>query len=82
MASPPRKPPARSRVTTLYTHPRSVATAGREIIKTPSDSAVTDASRQIRKSHPSGGYTMAAKKVAIGEGVAKRRKKAPPRKTW
>lgn len=50
-------------------------TKKKETIKPPTKKALTDASRELKKGHPSGGRTMADKSVAVREGVAKPKKK-------
>jgi hypothetical protein len=48
---------------------------GKEIIKPPTDRSVKDASKELRKGHPSGGRTMADRSVAVREGVSPPKKK-------
>lgn len=47
----------------------------KEAIKPPTKKELTDASKQLRKGHPSGGRTLADKSVAVRQGVAKPSKK-------
>ncbi|MBV9508753.1 MAG: hypothetical protein JO303_00550 [Caulobacteraceae bacterium] len=50
------------------------ATSGsgrKETIKPPTKRELTDASKQLRKGHPSAGRTMADKAVAVRQAVAK-----------
>jgi hypothetical protein len=44
----------------------------KEIIVPPSKRALKDASKQLKKGHPSGGRTMADKSVASREGVKRK----------
>lgn len=51
---------------------RAAGGSGRkETIKPPTKRELTDASKQLRQGHPSGGRTMADKSVAVRQGVAK-----------
>lgn len=43
----------------------------KETIKPPTKKETTDASKEMRAGHPSGGRTMADKAVAVRQGVAK-----------
>ena len=47
----------------------------KETIKPPTARELKDASRELRKGHPSGGRTMADASVAKREGVTKRKRK-------
>jgi hypothetical protein len=47
----------------------------KETIVPPSKRETTDASKELRKGHPSGGRTMADRSVAVRQGVVKARKK-------
>jgi hypothetical protein len=47
----------------------------KEIIKPPTRRELEDASRELRKGHPSGGRTMADASVAKREGVTKGKRK-------
>ena len=47
----------------------------KETIKPPTKKELTDASKQLRKGHPSGGRTLADKSVAVRQGVARSSKK-------
>ena len=56
--------------------PSSGTGGGRkETIKPPTKKELTDASKQLRKGHPSGGRTLADKSVAVRQGVVKSTKK-------
>ena len=46
----------------------------KETIKPPTKKELTDASKQLRKGHSSGGRTMADKAVASRQGIGKRSK--------
>ena len=48
-----------------------MATTRKETIKAPTKREVSDASRELRAGHPSGGRTMADKSVAVRQGVSK-----------
>jgi hypothetical protein len=48
---------------------------GKETIKPPTKRELTDASKELRKGHPSGGRTLADKSVAVRQGVAKTSKR-------
>ncbi|MBS0362982.1 MAG: hypothetical protein JSR98_16515 [Proteobacteria bacterium] len=45
--------------------------AKKETIKPPTKRELTDASKELRKGHPSGGRVMADKSVAVRQGAAK-----------
>ena len=47
----------------------------KETIKPPSKNAVKDASKELKKGHPSGGRTMADQSVAKKQGVTSPKKK-------
>ena len=47
----------------------------KETIKPPTKKELTDASKEMRKGHSSGGRTMADKSVAVKQGVVKSTKK-------
>ena len=47
----------------------------KETIKPPTKKELTDASKQLRKGHPSGGRTLADKSVAVRQRVTKPSKK-------
>jgi hypothetical protein len=47
----------------------------KEKIKPPTKGELTDASKQLRKGHPSGGRTEADESVAVRQGVKKTKKK-------
>jgi hypothetical protein len=48
--------------------------AKKETIKPPTKSELKDASKELRKGHPSAGRTMADKSVAVRQGVSKKGK--------
>jgi hypothetical protein len=55
---------------------KSTSGSGRkETIKPPTKRELTDASKELRKGHPSGGRTLADKSVAVRQGVAKTSKR-------
>ena len=47
----------------------------KETITPPTKRELTDASKELRKGHPSGARTMADKSVAVRQGVVKSSKK-------
>lgn len=49
--------------------------AKKETIKPPTKKETSDAARELRKGHPSGGRTMADRSVAVRQGVVKPRGK-------
>jgi hypothetical protein len=53
--------------------------AKRETIKPPTKKETTDASKQLKKKHSSGGRVMADKSVAVRQGAAKRSPKKKPK---
>jgi hypothetical protein len=52
-----------------------MTTKKKEKIKPPTKGALTDASKQLRLGHPSGGRTEADESVAVQQGVRKPKKK-------
>ena len=48
---------------------------GKEMINPPTARALKDASKELRRRHPSGGRTMADAAVAKREGVRRRKEK-------
>lgn len=48
--------------------------AKKETIKPPNKKELSDASKQLKKGHSSGGRTLADKSVAVRQGVAKKKK--------
>jgi len=52
-----------------------MTTKKKETIKPPTKRELTDASKELRKGHPSGGRTMADKSVAVRQGAAKKSRK-------
>lgn len=50
-------------------------TKKKETIKPPTKKELTDASKELKKGHSSGGRTMADQSVAVRQGAAKRKKK-------
>jgi hypothetical protein len=62
----------------LYVHPRSrAAAAPKVLVRGPSAPGLTDGSKQLRKGHPSGGYTMAVEATAFREGLINRQSISP-----
>lgn len=45
----------------------------KETIKPPTKRELTDASKELRKGHSSGGRTLADKSVAVRQGVVKKK---------
>lgn len=53
---------------------KSSGRGGRETIKPPTKRELSDASKELRRGHPSGGRVMADKSVAVREGASRKKR--------
>jgi hypothetical protein len=73
---------ARAAQTTKVSAPKAATKTKRAevAIPVPTRPALTDGSSQMAKGHASGAVTMAAKRAAIAEGIAKAKRPAPQKR--